>query len=105
MRERGPLCAACEQEGKGRRESRAGEKRGGKRDGQPQLSASLNVLTVQLNISMCHELFVSPNVCLFVCVQGAEGLRGCGRTRSLSVREPSLFLSTRSLPAAHPSAW
>lgn len=44
-----------------------GKKRGGKRDGQPQLSASLNVLTAHLNISMCHELFVSPNVCLFVC--------------------------------------
>lgn len=42
-------------------------KRGGKSDGQPQLSASVNVLTAHLNISVCHELFVSPNVCLFVC--------------------------------------
>lgn len=49
----------------------------GKRGGQPQLSASLNVLTVHLNISLCHELFVSPNmhlclwgVCVCVCAKG-----------------------------------
>ena len=46
-------------ERKGQRESRAG-----KRGGQPQLSASVNVLTAHLNISMCHELFVSPNMCV-----------------------------------------
>lgn len=39
-----------------------------KRGGQPQLSASVNVLTTQLNISLCHDLFVSHNVCVFVCV-------------------------------------
>lgn len=41
-----------------------------KRGGQPQLSASVNVLTAQLNISLCHDLFVSHNVCvhLFACV-------------------------------------
>lgn len=41
-----------------------------KRGGQPQLSASVDVLTAHFNISLCHELFVSPNVCLFACVEG-----------------------------------
>lgn len=35
---------------------------------QPRLSASVNVLTAHLNISLCHELFVSANMCLFACV-------------------------------------
>lgn len=52
----------------GERESN-GEKVGQeKRGGQPQLSASLNVLTAQLNISLCHDLFVSHNVCVCVCL-------------------------------------
>lgn len=50
------------------RERDSEKSRTGKRDGQPQLSASLNVLTVHLNISMCHHLFVSPDMCLFACV-------------------------------------
>lgn len=41
----------------------------GKRGGQPQLSASVNVLTAHLNISMCHELFVSPNICVCLHVR------------------------------------
>lgn len=58
------LCALCVS-----KRERDGEKVGqGKRDGQPQLSASVNVLTAHLNISMCHKLFVSPNVCLFATV-------------------------------------
>lgn len=46
---------------------KVGQEKGG---GQPQLSASVNVLTAQLNISLCHDLFVSHNVCvhLFACV-------------------------------------
>lgn len=38
-----------------------------KRGSQPQLSASVNVLTAHLNIPLCHELFVSPKMC--VCVR------------------------------------
>lgn len=40
------------------------EKDGVKSEGQPQLSASVKVLTTHLGISMCHELFVSPIACL-----------------------------------------
>lgn len=63
---------------KGQRESRTG----GKRGSQPQLSAPLNVLTAHLNISLCHELFVSPNVCVCLHVKGAGGLE---RLRSQSL--------------------
>ena len=86
----------------------------GERDGQPQFSASANVLTARLNIFMCHELFVSRNVCLFACVCVCLHVCVCmlkvlWDKRALvtfvhSDREPSLFLSTRSLPAVHPSA-
>lgn len=48
-----------------------------KRGGQPQLSASVNVLTAHLNISMCHKLFVSSNMCVCsdvcVCLCVCEG--------------------------------
>lgn len=49
----------------------------GKRGGQPQLSASVNVLTVHLHISMCHEspnMYVCLRVCMFACVKGAGGV-------------------------------
>ncbi len=48
----------------------------GERGGQPQLSASANVLTAHLYISMCHELFVSPNMCVCLCE-----LKGLGKRR------------------------
>lgn len=81
----------------------------GERGGQPQLSASVNVLTEHLNFSLCHELFVSPNtgcvfVCFFVCVlKVLQDRKSCGLYSS--TEEPSLFLSTRSLPTVFPSAW
>lgn len=47
--------------------------------GQPQLSASVNVLTAHLHISMCHELFLSPNLCISLhvcaCVCALKGAR------------------------------
>lgn len=76
----------------------------GKRGGQPQLSASLNVLTVHLNISLCHELFVSPNMRLCLWCVCAKGWKKAAATPFPSTGEPSLFLSTRSLPAVCPSA-
>lgn len=50
-----------------------------KREGQPQLSASVNVLTAHLHISMCHELFVSPHLCISLhvcaCLCALKGAR------------------------------
>lgn len=82
----------CERDRKGQRESRTGGKEAAR---QPRLSASVNVLTAHLNISLCHELFVSANMCLFACVcVCAEGAAGAKKKK----KKGSFYWGTLSVP-------